>query len=791
MAFDSHHDRVRRLFDDLVDLPEPARAERLSRAKGTDKAAAEEAERLLCARDAAGVMEPVFVFDGASEDGQAPPPRLIDDGETVRTPIGSVEIIRMLSDPARPGTAEVYEARHPNAGAVAIKVLRDTGTGLEVRRRFRLETEALRQLDHPNVARLLHAGLIERESSSPCIGLITRFVPGTPMDDWARGRSASEIALAMTRLARAVHHVHLRQILHRDIKPSNIIMTADDQPVLLDLGVAKFIGGERGEFDSLGKTVAGTLHYMAPEQLTPTTSGVDYRADIYALGVVLYELLTGTPMIDLSGSSEAEAFRMKQEARIAPPKGLSVLSLATQVAVIAASPGIQDRYESAERMADDLVRAIEGRPLAARPLGRAKRLALFVKRHPGPTVATTLVSAALIGSAASYMVSQRQVAAAKTRAEARFDDTRSFARWAIFELTDSLGSIADTTEARHGLIREASTMLGRLAEDPVAGPDLLLELAEGYTRLGELLHEELGDSAGALRSFAAAGSLLDRHPSPRDPTVVMLRAWLEFRSLVAIDEADPPTFEVRVLESCLASLAEAEPALNNDARLYRWRSQVLCHYSRRQLETNMTTDAIAASLMGAVRDGERAAMLAPSDAFARAQSAIAKYWLAHALYDRKDGRALAAADDAIDTAEQLARSDHPLAGSYLSRALVVRCWVLADRGDMRRFLEDAEAAIAATDHGMAREPNNKIAFRNADVVRVQLAKAVLDAPHGQHESLLRRALNWAIEAHTLLLDRQARGWTTEFENVRYPPSYALLVEDLRSALGSARRDEVE
>jgi hypothetical protein len=149
MRPDAHHDRVRQLFDDLVELSAADRAQRLSRAKRTDETVAQEAERLLLALETAGDLEPVFVFEANGECDQAQATRLLEDGERVVTPIGTVEIIRLLSDPTRPSMAEVYEARHPDAGPIAIKVLRETGTGYEIRRRFLVETQALRQLDHP------------------------------------------------------------------------------------------------------------------------------------------------------------------------------------------------------------------------------------------------------------------------------------------------------------------------------------------------------------------------------------------------------------------------------------------------------------------------------------------------------------------------------------------------------------------------------------------------------------------------------------------------------------------
>lgn len=772
------------MFDDLVELSAADRAQRLSRAKRTDETVAQEAERLLLALETAGDLEPVFVFEANGECDHAQATRLLEDGERVVTPIGTVEIIRLLSDPTRPSMAEVYEARHPDAGPVAIKVLRETGTGYEIRRRFLVETQALRQLDHPNVARLLHAGLIERENASACMGLITRFVPGVPMNEWAGDRSAVEIGRAVSQVARAVHHVHLRQILHRDIKPSNIIMTPEDQPVLLDLGVAKFVGPDRDEFASIGHTVAGTLHYMAPEQLTPSTTPVDYRADIYALGVVLYELLTGRPLIDLAGTSEAEALRLKREVRPSQPKGLSVQSLAIQIALIAASPRADDRYESADKMAEDLIRAIEGRPLMARPLGGAKRMALFIRRHPLPGIASVLMAISLVGGGLVYLVSQQQVAAARLRAEARFDDTREFARWVIFDLTDKLGSLPGTSAARRELIDRASVTLSELAEDPVAGPQLTLELAEAYARLAEVLVNELGDMQQAYDLYESALVLLDRTPDPGHPAdpghpkARLLRVWIEYQQLYSVDTVDGGLNETEVALRSFATLEDLEPFFVNDADFYRWRSHLLTLYSRRQLEAAASIEDILETLDLAVEDGDRAALLGSKDPFSAAQPAHSRFWRAHALLDRRDQRTLEACEEAISVAETIARTGHPLGDVLVSRCMNLKAQSLAQLARMEAFFEQALKAIDTADQAVQRDPNNRVTVRSAEVIRIQLAKAVQEARNSGVQISTDLALDWATQALEMYEARSLRGWSIVYEDAVYPTSYRSLIAAL-------------
>lgn len=778
-----HQHRVREVFDQLVGLDPPDRERTLTALRSSEPLVADEAERLV-RRATTDSIEPLFVIDtdGFHADDRTAPYAPI--GEILQTPIGPVRVERMLSDPSRVGFTEVYETAHADAGRLAVKIVRQGIVGREARRRFVLEAEALRSFDHPHIARLLGAGMIRRADDEGAPGLVTPYIRGSTLDAWALDRSVEDIARVMEIVARAVHALHQRPILHRDLKPSNIIVGEDDRPVVIDLGVAKFLGDPNSDLVSFGHTVAGTPRYMAPEQFTPSTTPVDVRADIYALGAVLHELVTGEPLVDVSGCSEAEALGRKLRALTTAPRGLGTRSQVLRVAHAAAQPRASDRYPSAEAMAEDLARARSGRPITARPVGAAQRGLMLARRHPWPTMAIIATLLSAIAGSVVYVVTQQQIAQAKQRAESRFDDTRRFARWVIYDLVDRLGNLPGTSETRRLLIEEASRTLDALSADPVAGDDLLIELAEAYVRLGEVLNLELGDLPAALRQYEAANGLLARHSDPAHPVRVMVTEWIGHEAVHAFDEVETPTSMTPVTERVISVFDRIEPDLIDDHRLYRWRSRALMLYSRRMLDMNSPVEQIREVLLRSIADADRAAVLAPHDPFAVAQPAHSRFWFAHALHDLDEHDALEAADRAVEIARQTETLGHPLGLQLTARAMSLRCRELASRNDMEQFTREAPLAVEESRRALARDPNNKAVVRSAEVMRMMLAFAAIDAAERGFPAPLDLAEQWGDEGIAMFVERRRRGWSTRYEDIHYPRTYQRFLERLAALRAS-------
>ncbi len=352
---------------------------------------------------------------------------------------GRVGEYDILAEVGRGGMGVVYKACHRELHRLtALKmVLSGPFASASQQLRFRLEAELAARVQHPNIVQVYEVGTHE---GLPFLamewvegGTLADRLDGTPWPDW-------EAARLVETLARAIHAAHEQGVVHRDLKPSNVLLAgtprdAGANPLALkiaDFGLARPTHGEGG----LTKTgfVLGTPEYMAPEQAEGRGALVGPAADVYALGVVLYELLTGTtpfrgetPMEVLGAAATAEPVRPR---RLQPrlPRDLEAVCLKC----LAKEP--HRRYASAWDLAEDLLRAREGRPILARPVGRAARLGRWCRRHP--STAGLLAALAVLLVASFLLVTwkwldadqQRQVAEEKSQEEARSRHAAELAR---------------------------------------------------------------------------------------------------------------------------------------------------------------------------------------------------------------------------------------------------------------------------------------------------------------------------------------------------------------------------
>lgn len=345
------------------------------------------------------------VFTNAGDDGSA-----AAAGDWMPESIGPYRIVRRIGEG---GMGTVFEARqdHP-ARTVALKTLRDGIGSTAMVRRFRREIGLLARLRHQGIARILDAGTAETDRGTvPWFTM--EYIDGRPILDSARDldldvRARLEL---MAEVCDAVQDAHQRGVIHRDLKPANILVEIGEEgprPIVLDFGVARATETEPGEVSlhTAAGGAIGTLPYMSPEQVGGERDDVDTRTDVYALGVVLYELLAGQPPLDVATKSLAEAARIIRDVE---PRRLGMVdrALRGEVETIVAKALEKDRerrYASASELGSDLRRHLADEPIVARPATTLYQVRKFARRH---RALVTVVAAAAAGLAIATGVSIR------------------------------------------------------------------------------------------------------------------------------------------------------------------------------------------------------------------------------------------------------------------------------------------------------------------------------------------------------------------------------------------------
>lgn len=818
--------RVEALLDELLDLPESQRADHLDRSCGGDEALRRDVERMLdaCIRseghfDEPAVRGPAVAEAWAEEAGEEDRDRL-SPGDR----LGAYRVVELLG---RGGMGAVYLAERADGAfdrRVAVKVVKRGMDTDEILDRFRTEREILARLQHPHIATLLDGGV----TTGGLPFLVMELVEGEPIDQWCdRNRLDIRDRLGLfLAVCDAVRYAHRALVVHRDLKPSNILVH-DGDVKLLDFGIARLLEdrGNREDTRLLDRRL--TPEYAAPEQIRgepPTTS-----ADVYALGVILYELLTGERPYRVEGSLvEMERIVSGTTPRHpsavvtqdpvtgdAAPEGRAGLRAATPSALrqrlrgdldsivlraLAKDPG--RRYGSVEALAEDIERHLAGRTVRARPDSRWYRVSTFVRRNRTAAALAALAAFGLLGGSVAttiFAVQANQERIRGQREAERAVAARDFVVGLFAEL-DPDRLQGRTTFTRDELIDLGTRNLDDLEAQPALKASVLNTLGQVAFNLGDVeraegffreAYELLGDAAGepeVATSMMGMGEVLRierQFPQAEE--------W--FRSALRTRRETLPPEDPRIAEGMLALAF----VLYNEGRLEESESiyQDLRDSSARlPLRFQSTVrEGLANLRLDQDRPGEAEVLYRESVALRReavgaldAAAGRTLWGLGQALYYQGD---MGGAEEAYRQALSIHRDTYGENHPHVARGLLNLGQALVGKGDVQGAVDALEGAIerypeghperAQAHHWLGVVESDRGGMARAEIhFREALAVYLERSSDGSHIAALRLTLARVLmargafeEAESLL--RGALAWR---EANGDPDS----VEDVRNAL---------
>jgi len=496
--------RIEEIFQSALELPSSERSGYVAQACGDDKELLAEVESLLTSDDAGGDT----TLRSLVEADVKKLARVTTSSES-GLQIGPYRLVRELDTG---GMGSVYLAVRSDDQyfqIVAIKMIRKDLEWPSLVQRFRAERQILATLTHPNIGAILDGG--ETEDGRPFI--VMEYVEGQPITLACenRGLSIPQRVELFRAVCSAVHCAHQKLVIHRDIKPSNVLVTPEGNVKLIDFGVSKplapeLIPGELPKTESWQRLL--TPDYASPEQLQGKE--LTTASDIYSLGVLLFELLTGSRPYSLGELSPAAAERLVCEQGIPKPSAVPELpdrvrkEVAGDLDRIVRKAMNQDpsrRYLSAQHLEEDLLRFLEGRPVLARDPTPLYRLNKFLKRHRTASLMACATLIVLVGSVFFHRW-QSRLADRKVKQVATLADS------AISDLTSRLEQAPASTETQAALFHSALGYLEQLRQSSGDDPRVLLELSKAYMRVGDLegspFVANLGNPGTALHSYQEA-----------------------------------------------------------------------------------------------------------------------------------------------------------------------------------------------------------------------------------------------------------------------------------------------
>jgi eukaryotic-like serine/threonine-protein kinase len=553
--------RVRPILEFALELDSAHRTAYLDGACA-DRSLRREVESLIAVHEQAGtnVLEP----------GSAVKLKLDEEAQFRLLPGKRIGVYEIEEEIAAGGMGAVYRAIRADGQykqQVALKIVRsELGTELTATR-FKNERQILATLNHPNIARILDGGT----TAEGMPYFVMELVEGQRIDQYcdAHKLATAERLKLFLQVCSAVENAHQHLVIHRDIKPGNILVNAEGVPKLLDFGIAKIL--EANEAADQPEQTISLIRLLTPEYASPEQvkgEPITTASDIYSLGVVLYELLTGrtpynvpthTPHEISRAVCEAEpekpssAVRRKQlptgngkrkqtidsvlsKVREGPPEKLSkrLIGDLDNIVLMALRKEPQRRYASVEQFAQDIRRHLDNLPVLARKDTAAYRASKFISRHKAGVTVAALVTVALLSATGVTLRQARIARAERARAERRFNDVRKLANSLMFEVHDSIQDLPGATAPRKLIIQRAQEYLDSLAQESKSDPALLRELAAAYSKLasvqGNARDANVGDTPKAVQNYRKASELLEAdallEPANREASLELAQTYM-------------------------------------------------------------------------------------------------------------------------------------------------------------------------------------------------------------------------------------------------------------------------